>query len=145
MTPDEIEDFGRTRKIWTRKKVRRFLNALMQSGSVKDAAASVGMSRQSAYRLRCQLVGDPFDLAGECALEFGLQQLAHAALDQALNGVEEPAFHNGAQVGTRTRFDERPTMYLLANPLRTGRKALLREYHLHHWDALLDHVTYGPL
>jgi hypothetical protein len=145
MTGQEIEDFGRNRKIWTRQKMRRFLRALMETASVKHAAESVGMSRQAAYRLRSRLVGDPFDLAWECALEFGLRQLGHAALDRALNGVEEPVFHDGEQVGTRTRFDTRLTLYLLANPIRTGRKALLREYHLHSWDTLLDEVTHGPL
>ena len=40
---------------WTRDKMLAFLTALARSGSVSDAAAAVGMSRQSAYRLRARL------------------------------------------------------------------------------------------
>jgi hypothetical protein len=130
---------------WTRGKMARFLDALAQSASVSAAAASVGMSRQSAYRLRARLSGQPFDYAWEAALEFGLQQLAHAALDRALNGVEEPVFHAGEQIGTRTRYDERLTMFLLANPARIGRHPFRREAMLHHWEELLDHVEHGPV
>ncbi|WP_242124453.1 hypothetical protein [Sphingobium sp. Sx8-8] len=84
-------------------------------------------------------------MAWEAALEFGLQQLAHAALDRALNGTEEPVFFKGEQVGTRTRFDERLTMFLLANPARIGRHPLRRECLLDSWEALLDYVEKGPL
>ena len=101
---------------WTRGKMARFLDALAQSASVYAAAASVGMSRQSAYRLRARLSGQPFDYAWEAALEFGLQQLAHAALDRALNGVEEPVFHAGEQIGTRTRYDERSAVAESGSP-----------------------------
>jgi len=40
---------------WTTFKARRFLGALADLGSVAQAARAVGMSRQSAYRLRARL------------------------------------------------------------------------------------------
>jgi molybdenum-dependent DNA-binding transcriptional regulator ModE len=40
---------------WTRDKMLSFLRALAQGGSVAAAARGVGMSRQSAYRLRARL------------------------------------------------------------------------------------------
>ena len=40
---------------WTRPKIIAFLHALAAAGSVAQAARSVGMSRQSAYRLRARL------------------------------------------------------------------------------------------
>jgi molybdenum-dependent DNA-binding transcriptional regulator ModE len=48
---------------WTRAKMAAFLRALAASRSVSEAARSVGMSRQSAYKLRNRLAGMPFDLA----------------------------------------------------------------------------------
>lgn len=144
LTPAELEAVAKRHNTWTPRKMARFLDALASSGSVAAAARSVGMSRQSAYRVRARLSGQPFDIAWEAALEFGLQQLAHAALDRALNGVEEPVFHAGEQVGTRTRFDERLTMFLLANPARIGRHPLQREMMLDAWDDLLSHIEHGP-
>ena len=37
---------------WTRAKIRAFLEVLARTGNVAQAARDVGMSRQSAYRLR---------------------------------------------------------------------------------------------
>jgi molybdenum-dependent DNA-binding transcriptional regulator ModE len=39
---------------WTGAKITAFLHALVETGSVSRAARSVGMSRQSAYRLRAR-------------------------------------------------------------------------------------------
>ena len=43
---------------WTTRKARVFLGALADLGRVADAARAVGMSRQSAYRLRQRLGED---------------------------------------------------------------------------------------
>jgi hypothetical protein len=43
---------------WTTRKALAFLGALAERGRVSEAAQAVGMSRQSAYRLRGRL--------GEC-------------------------------------------------------------------------------
>ena len=43
---------------WTTFKARRFLGALADLGRVGEAARAVGMSRQSAYRLRARLGED---------------------------------------------------------------------------------------
>ena len=40
---------------WTTRKARVFLGALADLGHVSEAARTVGMSRQSAYRLRGRL------------------------------------------------------------------------------------------
>ena len=40
---------------WTTAKARLFLGGLVQFGRVGEAAQSVGMGRQSAYRLRARL------------------------------------------------------------------------------------------
>lgn len=130
---------------WTKPKMCQFIEALAETGSVAAAARSIGMSRQSAYRLRARLNGQPFDLAWEAALEFGLQQLAHAALDRALNGVPVPVFARGELIGERRHFDERLTMFLLANPGRVGRQQLARDAATREWVPLMQRISSGPV
>jgi hypothetical protein len=54
-----------------------FLRALKETESVSAAAAHVGMSRQSAYKLRRRMAGQPFDRGWEMAV-------ADLRLDEAL-------------------------------------------------------------
>ena len=63
---------------WTVPKVAAFLKALAESGSVAGAAREVGMSRQSAYRLRARLDGPEFQAAFEGARAKGLAAQAAA-------------------------------------------------------------------
>jgi hypothetical protein len=130
---------------WTRAKMVAFLRELAASQSVKHAARSVGMSRQSAYRLRNRLARTPFALAWEVALESGLQQLAHALLDRALNGVEQPHYYHGELVGTSRRYDNRLATWLLANPWKVGRHQAARELVGENWETLLAQIeAHGP-
>jgi hypothetical protein len=128
---------------WTRAKMVAFLKELAASQSVHHAARSVGMSRQSAYKLRNRLAGTPFALAWEVALEAGLQQLAHAVMDRALNGEEVPHYYHGELVGTYRKFDNRLAAWLLDNPWKVGREQVAREYVSRGWDHLLDQVEAG--
>ena len=76
---------------WPLDTQAAFLRALSATHSVSEAARSVGKSRQSAYRLRSRLKGQPFDLAWGVAFHHSYSVLAHAALERALNGVGVPA------------------------------------------------------
>ena len=67
-----------------------FLRQLAATHSVTAAAGAVGMSRKSAYKLRTRLKGQPFDIAWEAAFRHGYDDLAHAALELALEGEEVP-------------------------------------------------------
>lgn len=130
---------------WNRHKMALFLEALTETGCVTTAAKSVGMARQSAYRLRARLIGQPFDLGWEAAFELGMQQLAHNALDRALNGTIVPVFYKGEQVGERRVFNERATLNLLLNANRIGRNPVSRDYSSRHWDVLIRRVEHGPI
>jgi hypothetical protein len=106
---------------WTPRKQVRFLETLAATHSVSAAAREVGMTRQTAYRLRARLRGRPFDLAWEAAFRTAFDALKEAAMDRALNGVEVPHFHNGELIHCSRRFDERLTVALLAmRPTRTA-------------------------
>jgi len=111
--PRPLPDDPHDQRGWTRARQAGFLRALSATHSIKEAARSVGMSRQSAYRLRSRLKGQAFDLAWEVAFHHSYDVLAHAALERALNGVEVPVFFQGEQVGSYRRFDERLTVALL--------------------------------
>lgn len=133
---------------WPLATQAAFLRALSATHSVSEAARSVGKSRQSAYRLRSRLKGQPFDLAWEVAFHHSYDVLAHTALERALNGVEVPVFFQGEQVGSYRRFDERLTVALLSrftmgsNPA-FGRLGPAAERHARDFEALLGKVERG--
>ena len=134
---------------WTPLRQVTFLRALASSHSVSQAARMVGMSRQSAYALRARLKGEPFDLAWHAALRCRLDELAEAALERALNGVEVPHFHQGELIHTSRRFDERLTIALLAMRERLGpapRRPPHRAsaYGTEDFGPLLERVERGP-
>lgn len=133
---------------WTAPKMAAFLRQLSATHSVAAAARSVGMSRQSAYRLRSRLKGRAFDLAWDVAFQHSYDNLAHAALERAINGVEVPVFHKGEQVGSYRRFDERLTVALLTMATQgqvpvLGRNAAEAERHAPRFEALLLEITGG--
>jgi hypothetical protein len=135
---------------WNRPKMTEFLRQLAATHSVSAAAKAVGMSRESAYRLRNRLKGQPFDVAWEAAFRQGYDNLAHAALDRAINGVEVPHYANGELVGTSRKFDERLTVALLAmrnryGAPRMGRYGAAAEWWSERWDAMLERVGTGAI
>lgn len=102
------------RGFWTPERQTLFLRTLAATHNVAKAARAAGMTRQSAYELRGRLKGEPFDLCWEAALLCGLDALADAAIERALNGVEVPHFHKGELIHTSRRYDEKLTIALLA-------------------------------
>lgn len=134
---------------WTPARQAAFLRALAATHSVSAAARAAGMSRQTAYRLRARLKGQPFDLAWDAAFQSSFDALAEAAMERALNGVEVPHFCNGELVGTSRRFDERLTIALLRMresflrpPAPPTRDASL--YEPEDFRGLLARVAEGP-
>ncbi|MBX9898451.1 MAG: hypothetical protein K2Y17_11255 [Qipengyuania sp.] len=135
---------------WSKRKMADFLRVLAAQQSVAAAARSVGMSRQSAYKLRNRLKGEPFDIAWEAAFQHGYDALHQAALERALHGVEVPVFHKGEQIGARRHFDERLTTFLLARrntvgAQRLGRYGAAAEFWSERWERMLEQVETGPV
>lgn len=139
---DQLSGKGR---IWTVPKMMRFINVLANTGSVSVAAKCAGMSRQSAYGLRNKLIDQPFDLAWQAAMEFGFQQLAHEALDRALNGTLIPVYYRGEKVDERRVFNERATLNLMLAAPHIGRNVAARDFATRHWSNLLQRLEDGPL
>jgi hypothetical protein len=90
-----------------------FLTTLAATGSVSQAAAAAGVSRTALYRLRNSAEGAAFRGRWAEALREAVAVLADAAFDRALNGVSEPVWYKGEQIGERVRHDNRLLMFLL--------------------------------
>jgi hypothetical protein len=67
---------------WTASRQLDFLEMLARTRSVSAAARSVGMSRQSAYRLRRRDPGGPFAAAWDRAMGAGRVTLTRAEVDE---------------------------------------------------------------
>lgn len=100
---------------FTPERQAAFLDALAATGSVSAAAQATGLSRTAVYNLRNREdeAGAAFRAAWDTRLKQAVAVLAETAFDRAINGVEEPVFHKGEQVGTRVRHNDRLLMFLL--------------------------------
>ena len=101
---------------WTPGARTRFLEHLAVKGNVRAACAHVGLSAEAAYRLRRRdpLFARGWGAALVLAHDHGEQVLAARAID----GVEEPVYYRGEQVGARRKYD---TRLLLAHLARLDR------------------------
>lgn len=105
---------------WTTARQNAFVDALRRTGSVDCAAAAVGMSRASAYRLRARLGAGSFAAAWDAALvrpriaaSVAASSLASLLWGRAVNGRVVPTMRKGRQVGHRIRPDNVTALALL--------------------------------
>ena len=92
---------------WTPDRQRRFILALAGHGGVAAAARSVGMTPQSANRLRKRADAASFAHAWDRAIDEGRARSLDAALARGMEGVVVPVMRGGKVVGHRRRFDNR--------------------------------------
>jgi len=133
---------------WTARKQTAFLQMLAATQSVAQAARAVGMSRQSAYKLRARLDDAPFGAAWRMATQSARGALVEAALDRAINGVEVPHYWQGELVGTSRKFDERLTTALLNSGALGSATRTVNiaegEFSHHGLERLLERIEDGP-
>src|SRR5687767_14395254 len=98
---------------WTPPRIRAFLGALAQSGSVAHAARAAGMSRQSAYALRANAKGRAFDDAWRSALLAAAPAIPDQLMERALRGQVDPVIRDGKLRSQRHHFDNRLAMQVL--------------------------------
>lgn len=103
---------------WTPARKAAFLHHLAEKGNVRSAAARVGLSHQSAYVARRR--DRAFRLGWEAALVLAREAAAQVLATRALDGIEEPVWFRGENVGTRVRHDSR---LLLAHLARLDKAA----------------------
>lgn len=87
------------------------LDELSRHGRVARACKSVGVSYMYLYNMRRR--DDAFDLACHEAVQVGLVSLEDAALERSVEGWEEPVFHMGMECGSKRKFSDSLTMFML--------------------------------
>jgi hypothetical protein len=92
---------------WTPEKQRLFCETLADCGLVREAAAAVGMSPQSAYALRRRAEGRAFSTAWDAALYLARHRLMDIAIERAMEGNLDTVSKDGAVVGERRHQDMR--------------------------------------
>jgi hypothetical protein len=135
---------------WTKPKMAEFLRQLAATHSVTAAARAVGMSRNSAYKLRTRLKGQPFDIAWEAAFRHGYDDLAHAALELALEGEEVPHYYKGELKATHRKRSPQLMVQLLKLRNRAGAPMLGRygaaaEFWSEHWEQMVHRIETGSV
>jgi hypothetical protein len=101
---------------WTEEKQRRFIETLADTGLVSVAAKAVGMSRESAYRLRRSAQGAAFARAWDAARHHAGGLIEDIAFERAIEGVEHEVYNDcGEVVGARLVHDNRLLKYLLSH------------------------------
>ncbi len=87
---------------WTPERQRAFIAALALRPSVTAAAASVGLSARSAYKLRGKAGAEGFAAAWDRAIEAAFARriaAAAAAVPDIVDGSTVPYFYGGRQRG----------------------------------------------
>lgn len=83
---------------WTPARQWAFVEALAETLSVTRAAARVGMSVQSAYRLRHRVEAVDFRRAWDAALAEGWRRVEETALERVVHGETEIYEREGVQI-----------------------------------------------
>jgi hypothetical protein len=104
---DPVPSTSTRRDGWTPERQRLFIEALAVHGGVGQAARAVGMTPQSANRLRHRPGAESFTRAWDAALNEGTARSYDLAMERALHGEQVPVFHRGKQVGYRQKFNDR--------------------------------------
>jgi hypothetical protein len=108
---------------WTEEKQRRFIETLADTGLVNVAARAVGMTRETAYRLRRAAHGAAFARAWDAARQHAGGLIEDIVFERAIEGTEQEVLNReGDVIATRLVHDNRLLQYLLSHlkPERYG-------------------------
>lgn len=128
---------------WTPQRQRVFIEILADSGSVCAAAQAVGMSRESAYRLRRHHDARAFDAAWEAALERAMQRLLPAAIDRALNGTVRQRWYHGELIAEERVYSDGLMRFLLERGGAMLGAARARQALREDWETHMDALEAG--
>lgn len=110
---------------WNADRQRAFIAALADSGCVSLACRAVGVSPQSAYRLRRHPKGKQFALAWDTALHCASARLVGIAYQRAIEGTRKQYWRDGKLIGETVSPSDALLMFLLTkgDPNRFGSQA----------------------
>jgi hypothetical protein len=122
ITPEDLESLlppATRHDGWTPARQQEFIECLADTANVRAAARRVGMSVQSAYRLRRHPDADDFRRAWDLAVQDAWSHIRRVALDRVLNGEETQIEREGVVVAVQRKpCDPR---FLIAMLDRAGR------------------------
>lgn len=97
----------------TPKKVWKpaFLCRLRETANVSRSAKDAGISRKTVYKERDS--SEAFAAEWDDALEEGIDYLEEEARRRAHEGVEEPVYYKGEEVGTVRKYSDTLMIFLL--------------------------------
>lgn len=96
---------------WTASKRRAFLTTLAETGNVSEAARACEVSRSHAYALK--MTDTDFAAKWVDALESATDVLEAEARHRAVDGVEQPHFHQGQITGSVRKYSDSLLIFLL--------------------------------
>ena len=96
---------------WTAPRRRAFLRKLAETGNVSEAARASKVSRSHAYALK--VTDAEFAAEWADALESATDVLEAEARHRAVDGVEQPHFHQGQVTGSVRKYSDSLLMFLL--------------------------------
>ena len=128
---------------WTPQKQREFIEALADTGVVREAAARVGMTQQSAWRLRRRPDARAFDVAWDAALHHGARRLHAVAWERAIEGVTKGHYYHGELKGEERVYDNRLLIYLLGRAEMQRARWQDRDAALADWDGWMEMIGEG--
>jgi hypothetical protein len=108
---------------WHPARQHGFIVRLALCGCPATAARCVGMSRESAYRLRARPGAESFAAAWERALGWGESRQQDMALEQALCGGIKRVYYRGRKVDEYVVHDNRLLISLLGRLAARDRHA----------------------
>jgi hypothetical protein len=133
---------------WTPERQRAFIEHLAETLCVDTAAALVGMTGDSARRLRRRPGAEGFAAAWDAALRRGLSERGRAALiDEAVNGRLVRRFYHGRLISEERVRSPRLLLALIErmDRLFEGPGAVESEAVAADWHASLDRLESGAL
>lgn len=131
---------------WTPERQRAFIEELADCLSPEIAAERVGMSAQTAYRLRRRSGAEGFSAAWHAALVSGVRHhIPAAALDMALNGRIVRRYYHGKLVAEERVFSERLLLLLLQKGDRLFGPTQASGDILEDWDGAMEKLAEGSL
>lgn len=88
-----------------------FLAALIEHRSVTHAAKVVGKDRSTVYKLRKK--DAEFAEQWDDAMQHVIEELQQSSLSVAIDGVDEPVFHEGVVCGHKRRYHPALMIFML--------------------------------
>lgn len=98
---------------WTPDVQSVFLETLMTTGSVREAAWVVGKTPASAYKLRAHPGAVAFKAEWLAAVAICVERVRETAIDRAFNGRVMPVMKDGREIGEKLVFNDRLLIQLI--------------------------------